>query len=178
MPQKKNPDMAELARGKTGRLYGNLISVLTTFKGLPSSYSRDLQEDKEALFDSVDTVRVALDVFAAMLPELTINQSRMEAAASDPALLATDLAEHLVGKGVPFREAHEITGRLVSRTAELKIPLDQLTVAQMHEVSPMLGDDARTVFDARAALRKRTAAGAPSPQTISKRIEYWRAQLR
>jgi argininosuccinate lyase len=177
MPQKKNPDMAELARGKTGRLYGNLMSVLTTFKGLPSSYSRDLQEDKEALFDSVDTVRVALDVFAAMLPELTVYQSRMEAAASDPALLATDLAEHLVGKGVPFREAHEITGRLVSHAAELKIPIDQLTLAQMQEVSPRLGDDAKAVFDARAALAKRTAPGAPSPQNVEDRIAHWQKQL-
>jgi argininosuccinate lyase len=177
MPQKKNPDMVELARGKTGRLYGNLMSVLTTFKGLPSSYSRDLQEDKEALFDSVDTVRVALDVFAAMVPELTVHQSRMESAASDPALLVTDLAEHLVGKGVPFRQAHEITGRLVSRATELKIPIDQLTVAQMQEVSSRLGDNAKGVFDARAALAKRTAPGAPSPQNIADRIAYWREQL-
>src|SRR6185437_13038055 len=99
MPQKKNPDMAELARGKTGRLYGNLVSILTILKGLPSSYHRDLQEDKEALFDSVDTIRGALELFAAMLPELRINTERMENAAGDRALLATDLAEHLVAKG-------------------------------------------------------------------------------
>ena len=98
MPQKKNPDMAELTRGKTGRLYGNLLSILTTLKGLPSSYNRDLQEDKEALFDSVDTVRAALEVFAAMLPELNVDAARMAAAAADPNLLATDLAEYLVKK--------------------------------------------------------------------------------
>jgi argininosuccinate lyase len=177
MPQKKNPDMVELARGKTGRLYGNLIAVLTTLKGLPSSYSRDLQEDKEALFDSTDTIRAALDVFAAMLPELRVDRAKMEAAANDSALLATDLAEHLVGKGVPFREAHEITGRLVSRAAELKVPLDRLTAAQMKEISPLLGDDAKAVFDTRAALAKRVAPGAPSPQNVSARIEHWRAQL-
>jgi argininosuccinate lyase len=178
MPQKKNPDMVELARGKTGRLYGNLISVLTTLKGLPSSYSRDLQEDKEALFDSTDTIRAALDVFAAMLPELRVDRAKMEAAANDPALLATDLAEHLVGKGVPFREAHEITGRLVARATELKIPLDQLSFSQMQEISPHLGDDTRGVFDARLALGKRTAPGAPSPENIRARIEHWRAQLK
>jgi argininosuccinate lyase len=178
MPQKKNPDMVELARGKTGRLYGNLISVLTTLKGLPSSYSRDLQEDKEALFDSTDTIRAALDVFAAMLPELRVDRAKMEAAANDPALLATDLAEHLVGKGVPFREAHEITGRLVARATELKIPLDQLSFSQMQEISPHLGDDTRGVFDARLALAKRTAPGAPSPENIRARIEHWRAQLK
>src|SRR5207245_9827950 len=116
MPQKKNPDMAELTRGKTGRLYGNLLSILTTLKALPSSYNRDLQEDKEALFDSVDTVRAALEVFSAMLPKIEINRARMEAAANDPNLLATDLAEYLVKKGMPFREAHEIIGKLVARS--------------------------------------------------------------
>src|SRR4030095_15959784 len=115
MPQKKNPDMAELTRGKTGRLYGNLVSMMTTLKGLPSSYNRDLQEDKEALFDSVDTVRASLDVFTAMLPQIKVNLERMEMAASDPALLATDLAERLVLKGIPFREAYDLVGKLVAR---------------------------------------------------------------
>ena len=118
MPQKKNPDIAELTRGKTGRLYGNLLSILTTLKALRSSYNRDMQEDKEALFDSVDTVCAALEVFSAMLPKIEINRGRMEAAASDPSLLATDLAEYLVKKGTPFREAHEIVGALVARALE------------------------------------------------------------
>src|SRR5438046_6009032 len=108
MPQKKNPDMAELTRGKAGRLYGNLISILTVLKGLPSSYNRDLQEDKEALFDSADTIVQSLEIWSAMLPELKLNQERMEAAASDAALLATDLAEYLVTKVLPFREAHQV----------------------------------------------------------------------
>ena len=105
MPQKKNPDMAELTRGKTGRLYGNLMSILTSLKGLPSSYNRDLQEDKEALFDSIDTISAALEVFSSMLPELKINRARMEAAANDPNLLATDLAEYLVRKGIRVRNS-------------------------------------------------------------------------
>src|SRR5438876_12178623 len=112
MPHKKNPDMAELTRGKSGRLVGNLIGLLVALKGLPTAYNRDLQEDKEALFDSVDTVRAALEVFAAMLPELIVHRERMESAASDPQLLATDLADYLVRKGVPFRDAHAIVGKL------------------------------------------------------------------
>src|ERR1700731_1995229 len=123
MPQKKNPDLAELTRAKTGRLYGNLLSILTTLKALPSSYNRDLQEDKHALFDSVDTVKAALEVFAAMLPELTVNRERMERAARDPNLLATDLAEHLVKKGMAFRESHEVVGKLVARASEKNLAL-------------------------------------------------------
>src|SRR5205814_7147224 len=118
MPQKKNPDMAELTRGKTGRLYGNLVALLTTMKALPASYNRDLQEDKRPLFDSVDTVKDALGIFVAMLPAVKVNAAKMEAAASDPYLLATDLAEYLVKKGMPFREAHEATGRLVARAIQ------------------------------------------------------------
>jgi argininosuccinate lyase len=112
MPQKENPDMAELTRGKTGRLYGNLMSMLTMMKALPSSYNRDIQEDKKAPFDSVDTIKSALEIFAAMLPDLKVNRKRMENAAVDPSLLATDLAEYLVRKGSPFREAHQIVGEL------------------------------------------------------------------
>src|SRR6202035_5537143 len=131
MPQKKNTDLAALTRGKTWRLYGHLMSILTRLKGLPSSYNRDLQEDKHALFDSVDTVRAALEVFAAMLPQSKINPTRMEAAANDPSLLATDLAEYLVKKGKPFRDAHDIVGKLVAQAAEKKISLDQMSVSDL-----------------------------------------------
>src|SRR5881409_2577947 len=131
MPQKKNPDMAELTRGKIGRLYGNLISILTTLKALPSSYNRDLQEDKEALFDSVDTISAALELFSALLPELKINRDRMAAAADDPNLLATDLAEYLVKKGVPFREAHEVVGKLIAQSGANQIPLDRIPLLEM-----------------------------------------------
>src|SRR5947209_10033134 len=131
MPQKKNPDMAELTRGKIGRLYGNLISILTTLKALPSSYNRDLQEDKEALFDSVDTISAALELCSAMLPELKLNQERMEAAASDAALLATGLAEYLVTKGLPFREAHQVVGQLVTRASEMNVSLDAIAPAEI-----------------------------------------------
>jgi len=177
MPQKKNPDMAELTRGKTGRLYGNLISILTTMKALPSSYNRDIQEDKRALFDSVDTIKSALDVFAAMLPELKINRERMETAAGDPNLLATDLADYLVKKGTPFREAHQIVGELVVRSFAKGIPLDQIGIAEMKKFSPHFEDDVAKIFDLRYSLAQRRAIGAPSPENIAARIKRWRKLL-
>ena len=173
MPQKKNPDVAELTRGKTGRLYGNLMSILTTMKGLPSSYNRDLQEDKEPLFDSVDTVREALEVFAALLPELKINREKMEAAATDPNLLATDLAEYLVKKGTPFRHAHEIVGRLVASD----VPLNQIPLTELTKFSTMFDVDVAQVFDVRRALAARKAIGAPAPENIAAQIKRWRARL-
>jgi argininosuccinate lyase len=177
MPQKKNPDMAELTRGKTGRLYGNLVALLTTLKGLPASYNRDLQEDKAPLFDSVATVKDALHLFTAMLPELTINAARMEMAADDPNLLATDLAEYLVKKGMPFRGAHEAVGKLVSRTAAAKLALSNLSLFEMQEVSILFAEDVLKVFDARGSLAKRTAIGAPSPENVAAQIARWRSLL-
>jgi argininosuccinate lyase len=177
MPQKKNPDMAELTRGKTGRLYGNLLSILTTLKGLPSSYNRDLQEDKEALFDSVDTVTATLEIWAAMLPEIKINRDRMETAAGDPALLATDLAEYLVKKGVPFRQAHELVGKLVARALELDVALDNISPLQMQEISTAFGEDVAGIFDARRSLAQRNAIGAPSAENVKAQLERWRTQL-
>jgi argininosuccinate lyase len=178
MPQKKNPDMAELTRGKTGRLYGNLMSILTTLKALRSSYNRDMQEDKEALLDSVDTVRAALEVFSAMLPEIKIYRDRMEAAAGDPNLLATDLAEYLVKKGAPFREAHEIVGRLVAHAAKTKLPLNQVSREKLKKLSPLFDVDVANVFDVQRSLASRRAIGAPSPENVVAQIEHWRAQLR
>jgi argininosuccinate lyase len=177
MPQKKNPDMAELTRGKTGRLYGNLMSILTTLKGLPSSYNRDLQEDKEALFDSVDTVRAALDVFAAMLPELKVNAARMEAAANDPNLFATDLAEYLVKKGMPFREAHETIGQIVRRAVETNRTLDKMSLGDLQAISPLFDVDLASVVDVRRSLAARQAVGAPSPENVAARIQHWRTRL-
>jgi len=159
MPQKKNPDMAELTRGKSGRLIGNLVSLLTMLKGLPSSYNRDLQEDKEPLFDSVDTVSAALEVFAVMLPELVVHRERMESAARDPQLLATDLAEYLVRKGIPFRDAHAIVGKLAASGKPLNSLSDD--------------EDVHGIFDIRAALRRRTATGAPSPENIQRQMARW-----
>lgn len=169
MPQKKNPDMAELTRGKSGRLIGNLVSLLTILKGLPSSYNRDLQEDKEPLFDSVDTVSAALEVFAAMLPELIVHRERMESAARDPQLLATDLAEYLVRKGIPFRDAHAIVAKLAASGK----PLNAFSNKDLRAVSEAFGPDIHEIFDIRAALRGRTATGAPSPESIKRQMARW-----
>jgi argininosuccinate lyase len=177
MPQKKNPDVAELTRGKTGRLIGNLMAMLTMLKGLPSSYNRDLQEDKEALFDSVDTAHIVLEVWCAMLPEVKVHRNRMEAAAHDPNLLATDLAEYLVKKGAPFREAHELVGRLVARAAELKLALNNVSPLEMHEISPLFEQDVGSIFDARRSLQARSAIGAPSPENVKGQIERWKRDL-
>src|SRR5437016_6825529 len=170
MPHKKNPDMAELTRGKTGRLYGNLMSILTTLKALPSAYNRDLQEDKEALFDSVDTVSAALKVFSAMVPELKMNRKRMEAAAKDPNLLATDLAEYLVKKGTPFREAHEIVGNIVARAAKKGAKLNEIAPAELKRSSAKLDVDLSNVFDLRRSLAARRAIGAPARENVKKEI--------
>jgi argininosuccinate lyase len=177
MPQKKNPDMAELTRGKTGRLYGNLVALLTTLKGLPASYQRDLQEDKGPLFDSTMTVKDALHTFAAMLPEMTIHSGRMESAADDPNLLATDLAEYLVKKGMPFREAHEAVGKMVTRASNAKKALNNISLLEMQEISPRFQDDVLKVFDVRASLAKRTAVGAPSPENVAAQIARWKSLL-
>ena len=173
MPQKKNPDMAELTRGKSGRLIGNLMSLLVTLKGLPTAYNRDLQEDKEALFDSVDTARAALEIFTAMLSELKINRERMESAAGDPQLLATDLAEYLVAKGVPFREAHAIVGKLVTSGK----PLSALSKNEFRAASSAFGEDVREIFGVRKALARRTSTGSPSPENIERQIARWRELL-
>jgi argininosuccinate lyase len=177
MPQKKNPDMAELTRGKTGRLYGNLLSILTIMKGLPSSYNRDMQEDKHALFDSIDTVGSALELFAAMLPELKINRERMRAAASDPNLLATDLAEYLVKKGTAFREAHAIVGKIVAQSVANEIPLNEVPLGELKKHSQLFDVDVVNVFDVRRSLSQRAAIGAPSRKNIAAQVKRWRLHL-
>jgi argininosuccinate lyase len=177
MPQKKNPDMAELTRAKTGRLYGNLFSILVTLKGLPSSYNRDLQEDKHALFDSADTVRAALEMFSAMLPGIKVHRERMETAAADPSLLATDLAEYLVKRGVPFRKAHELVGKLVAECATKKRRLDQVSIDELKKTSPVFESDFANVFDLRRSLKARRAIGAPSPRNVAAQIKRWRKLL-
>jgi argininosuccinate lyase len=177
MPQKKNPDIAELTRGKSGRLYGNLMSILTTMKALPSSYNRDIQEDKKPLFDSVDTIKSALEVFAAMLPDLKVNRERMENAARDSTLLATDLADYLVKKGTPFRDAHQIVGELVVHSITKSVPLDQIGVAQLKKFSSHFDDDAVKIFDVGRSLAQRRAIGAPSPDNIAAQIKRWKGLL-
>jgi argininosuccinate lyase len=153
------------------------MSILTTLKALRSSYNRDLQEDKEALFDSVDTVRAALETLAAMLAELKINRARMEEAANDPNLLATDVAEYLVKKGTPFREAHEIVGLVVAQALAMRVPLSRMPREELQKFSPLFDVDLANVFDIRHSLKQRNAIGAPSPRNITAQIKRWRKQL-
>ena len=179
MPQKKNPDIAELTRGKTGRLYGNLISLLTTMKGLPLSYNRDMQEDKEAIFDSVDTAKTALEIFAEMIDGAVFIEARAAAAASDPNLLATDLADRLVVAGVPFRKAHEIVGRLVFAAAQRDTPLNELDPQEFLDAAPILTQKVvQDTFDARKGLSARRASGAPSADNVAQRLAHWRKALK
>ncbi len=171
MPQKKNPDICELTRGKTGRLYGNLVAVLTMLKGLPMAYNRDMQEDKEPLFDSADTLLATLRVIADMLRHITVNRQRCAAAASDPALLATDLVDFLVKKGTPFREAHHSVGALVAEAEKTGTPLPKLA-------GQKYGPVAAKVFDLRHALVARKAIGAPSPVNVRTQIAQWKQRLK
>jgi argininosuccinate lyase len=170
MPQKKNPDVAELVRGKTGRLYGNLVAVLTMMKGLPLTYNRDMQEDKPPLFDSADTLVTSLRVMADMLRHTKVNRDRCEAAASDPMLLATDLVDLLVKKGMPFRDAHHAVGNLVAESEKTHTSLPKLAAKKY-------GPAAGKVFDVRRALAARTAVGAPSPKNVRAQIARWKRLL-
>ncbi len=174
MPQKKNPDIAELTRGKTGRLLGNLVSLLTAVKGLPLTYNRDLQEDKEPLFDSIDTITLALRINEEMVGAMKVNAARCQSAAVDPMLLATDLADYLVLRGVPFRHAHELVGQAVAESLRSGTPLDQLDFPSLSE---HFGPDAKDVFSLDRALAARTNPGAPSPVNVAKALAAWEAKL-
>ncbi len=177
MPQKKNPDVCELTRGKTGRLYGNLFSVLVALKGLPLTYNRDLQEDKEPLFDSFDTVLHALAVNTEMIATMSINRERCAAAVADPLLLATDLADYLVRRGVPFRKAHELVGQAVALSEKEGVFLTQLSSEQLRGISPDFGDDALAQLTLDRAFALRTNPGSPNTQRTAERIAYWRTTL-
>jgi argininosuccinate lyase len=177
MPQKKNPDVAELTRGKAGRVIGSLVSLLVTLKGLPMTYNRDMQEDKEPVFDAVDTVKAALGVFTGMLAGIRANPEACAAAVADPNLLATDLADYLVKHGVPFRKAHEVIGRAVALCGERKCELPDLTLADYQALSMAFEADLFAVFDLKTAMRARTAIGAPSPENVAGELARWRGTL-
>ncbi|MDP7012054.1 MAG: argininosuccinate lyase [Verrucomicrobiota bacterium] len=178
MPQKKNPDICELTRGKTGRVIGNLISLLTTLKGLPLTYNSDMQEDKEQLFDTVDTVRATVPILATMLRDTAVNAKACAKAVNDPSLLATDLVDWLVLKGMPFRKAHHVVGKLIVLAEATKKPLDQLTPTQLKKVDKKLTKDALKVLDLKTAMENRTVLGAPSKAELKRRLAYWHKFLR
>jgi len=174
MPQKKNPDVAELTRGKSARVIGNVVALLTLLKGLPMTYNRDLQEDKERLFDSADTVRACLRLMAAMLEHTTINADACKAAASDPTLLATDLADYLVRKKMPFRKAHHVVGAVVAAAERSGKRLNELTVAELRAIDENFTDDAAGVFVLEKAMGRREMAGAPGPKEVRRQLARWR----
>jgi argininosuccinate lyase len=178
MPQKKNPDVCELTRGKTGRLVGNLVSLLITLKGLPMTYNRDLQEDKEALFDSVDQIKLVLEVYTGMIPEIEVDSPRTREAANDPGLLATDLADYLVLHGLPFRQAHEVIGKLVAYSIEQNRGFADLKLEEFRQFSQNFGPDLFAVLDLDRAIDHRTATGAPSRKNVAAALEAWNALLR
>ncbi|HXG46918.1 MAG TPA: lyase family protein, partial [Methylomirabilota bacterium] len=178
MPQKKNPDVAELTRGKAGRVVGNLVGLLTLLKGLPMTYNRDLQEDKERLFDTTDTVRASVRIMAAMLNHTSVNAAACAAAAGDPLLLATDLADYLVRKGVPFRVAHHAVGAVVARAEQLGKPLHQLSLAELQAVQKTFDRDVAAIFDLKQAMRRRRVFGAPGTAEVRRQLAWWQRALR
>jgi argininosuccinate lyase len=177
MPQKKNPDIAELTRGKSARVIGDLMALLTLVKGLPMTYNRDLQEDKEQLFDSVDTVRATVRVVTAMLRNTTVNEKVCESAASDSALLATDLADYLVRKGMPFRKAHHAVGAVVALAEKAGKVLNEVTVEEFQSVDVTFGKDVREVFDLRKAIAQRDLVGAPAAKQVRRQLARWEKLL-
>lgn len=177
MPQKKNPDIAELARGKAGRLVGNLAGLMTTLKALPLAYNRDLQEDKEPVFDSVDTLEVLLPAFTGMVATLQFNTARMAELAPQGFSLATDVAEWLVREGVPFRVAHEVAGACVRRCEELGVELHELTDDQLAEISPDLGPGVREVLTVEGSVGSRTGRGGTAPARVRDQLAELAGQV-
>jgi argininosuccinate lyase len=170
MPQKKNPDVAELVRGKTGRLYGNLMALLTVMKGLPLTYNSDMQEDKEALFDTVDTLEALLHVVPPMLRSLTFRVERMREAAGANYSTATDLADYLVRKGLPFREAHEIVGRAVRQGIANKRELGEMSLEELRGFSPLIGADVHAALSVEASLAARAVTGGTAPEAVARAL--------
>ena len=170
MPQKKNPDVAELVRGKTGRVYGNLMSLLTLMKGLPLTYNRDLQEDKPALFDTVDTVTACLDIIARMIPQISFNRDRMEQACRSGFLTATDLADYLVRNGMPFRTAHELTGKIVAYCTQNDKQLEELTQAELRSFSLDITPDVIARLTPSASVNSKTSEGGTGLKNVRSAI--------
>lgn len=171
MPQKKNPDVAELARGKTGRVYGSLVALLTVMKGLPLAYNRDMQEDKEAIFDAADTVSLSLSVFTEMLKRISINKEKMRRAAEDGFITATDLADYLVKRGLPFREAHQVVGKTVLRAIELGCGLGNLPLQEYKKLSPLVREDVYEALSVEASVSRRKSYGGTAQTNLNKRLQ-------
>ena len=171
MPQKKNPDVAELVRGKTGRVYGSLITLLTVMKGIPLAYNKDMQEDKEPVFDTIDTVELCLPVFTAMIDTLTVNRANMRAAANGGFISATDCADYLAKKGMPFREAYGIVGKLVGHCVDTGHSLETLPLEEYQKVSPYFEADVYDALSLETCVNGRKVYGGPAPEAVKVQIE-------
>ena len=178
MPQKKNPDMAELVRGKTGRVYGDLMALLTTLKGLPLAYNKDMQEDKESIFDAVDTVKMCLQVFSGMVATMTANCDNMKRAAQKGFINATDLADYLVKKGMPFRSAYKISGTLVAQCIRENKVLEELTLDEYKTYSDLFDNDLYEAIDLMVCVEKRISEGGTSVASVEKQIAYVKGVLK
>ena len=177
MPQKKNPDSMELVRGKAGRVFGDLLALLTTLKGLPLAYNKDMQEDKEAVFDAYDTVSASLKVSATVLRNIAVNKERARGSASNSYMNATELADYLVRKGMPFREAHEVVGKVVMRAIELGKELDQLPLSELHEVSALFAEDVHSALTLEQTLNSKSQAGGTAPEAVASALTRARQSL-
>jgi argininosuccinate lyase len=175
MPQKKNPDVPELIRGKTGRMYGNLIALLTVMKGLPLAYNKDTQEDKEGVFDSVENILLSIDILIALMKTLKINKESMLKASKVGHLTATDLADYLAKKGVPFREAHHITGRAVALAEEKGVDLSELSLEELQSIDKRIENDADMSLI--NSLNSRNSYGATSPNQVEMQLNYFKEFL-
>ena len=172
MPQKKNPDMAELVRGKTGRVYGDLVAMLTVLKGLPLAYNKDMQEDKECVFDALDTVCKCLEIFAPMIATMKPNRDNMLRAAGKGFINATDLADYLVGKGMPFRTAYNTVGKIVARCIDLGKTLEELSLEEYAAFSDKFGDDVYDAISLRACVSRRISEGGTGAASVEKQIRF------
>lgn len=177
MPQKKNPDLPELIRGKTGRVYGHLMALLTTMKGLPLSYNKDLQEDKEALFDTVDTVEQCLSVLSRLLKEVSFNEEKMRKAAEEGYLVATDLADYLVGKGMTFRKAHETVGKMVLFAIDQKKELGQLNLEEMKKFERKIEKDVYDWLEPALSIKRRNLPGGTGPEAVKRSLQKAKEEL-
>ena len=177
MPQKKNPDMAELTRGKTGRVYGDLMALLTTLKGLPLAYNKDMQEDKECVFDAVETVQMCLKVFAPMIATMTVREDNMKKAAQTGFINATDLADYLVTKGLPFRSAYKISGQIVAKCIETGEVLETLPLSVYQQFSDLFEEDVYAAIDLSACVEKRISMGGTSVASVERQIAYAKEKM-
>ncbi len=177
MPQKKNPDMAELIRGKTGRVYGDLMALLTTLKGLPLAYNKDMQEDKESIFDACDTVRLCLSVMTPMIKTMKVRADNMKKAASAGFINATDLADYLVRKGLPFRSAYKLSGQIVAKCIADGQLLETLPLSDYQSFSPLFSEDVYDAVDLENCVSRRISEGGPSISSIEKQIDYVKSRL-